>query len=373
LRSLLIDELSELPVHDTDEIWDVALLELPVMVSGGDGPSQQLAMAICASSSGAIAASDPTSLHAPDPECLLDAIRKLSLQPHHSGSEPIRYLPACVRLAVDDDASTRLAEGVLRQIGVSVQRTDELVLFLAAADALQGLLGESGSPPPEMPALMSVKNMTLAAVRGIAEAMALFCDAAPWRTLSTEVPWQILPAPRTRGLRACVVTGALGEQIGLAFLSSIQEFEVMHLTMKATGAPYLPASTIWSVMAQPLHDVPAADVELWKREGLPMCALGADDPANGGRVRSAPPTAPPAGSPRPARGAKPGSNAVPAIPEPMGITTSLRPLRPTPSQLLLMETLLRGFAAADRADLRRDAIQISVETSGGPKRLLLRR
>lgn len=339
-------------------------------------------VAVCASSTGGLACGDAMAPDTIEPTCLLHVIGRFALEPLHEGAAPLGYLPACVRLPIDRDPATELVEQVLVPMGVTVQRTDELTDFIAAARSFDEYMEREGREPAPVAGMMSARGMTIDRVRGIAEAMALFCDAAPWFKLADEVLWRISPAPATHGLRNVVVTGDLGEQVGLAFLSTMEDFVAMQVMPEVTGLPYMPTTTLWSVMAEPLSTAPSEDADLWKREGLPLSGFRAGDRASAQptpkpkpkRKASERATAePPAASPHQTREEPLPPVVIPAIPLPIGFTPSMRALRPTPTQLLLMETLLRGFAAADRADLRRKTLTFTVETSAGRKSLTVSR
>ncbi len=352
----------------------MALIMLPTSVREVGAPPYRPVVALCASSDGGVAASELMAPDALEPTCLLHAIARFALEPLVRGAPPLGYLPSRVRMPAKGDAATNLVENVLASTGVSVQRTDDLTYFLAAAHFIGECTEGSDAAPLSMPGLMAAKGMTIDRVRGCAEAMALFCAAAPWRTLADEVPWRIQPAPTTPAMRTCIVTGALGEQIGLAFLPSIEDFAAMHIMPAITGVPYLPRTTLWTVMLEPLESAPEADIELWRREGLPLCEL----PAIGAASTPAKSKAP-SRSHSSAAGRGRGSGAtsaavtVPAIPLPVGVTATGRVLRPTLAQIVLMEALLRGFAATDASELRRDPLRFAVQTCDGARKLTLRR
>jgi len=80
--------------------------------------------------------------------------------------------------------------------------------------------------------------------------------------------------------------------------------------------------------------VPEADLDLWKREGLPLA--GAD-----------------------------------AYPVPFGVTEAGKIMRPHPDQLTLMEAMLRIFASATEAEMRGRVIVRMVAGFGGETRYRL--
>ena len=336
-HNIMIERLRPLPVQKSDEVWEVAVVQLPTLVQEeGDPRPWEPLCAVCVSSEGGASASTPVRPDQLTRSCALEAITSMAQESLAPGGEPIGYLPQRVHIATMPEMVRDHLTEALQSLGVAVEIKSSLPRVTEFIRGLADTLENESDEPLKMPALHRVKGMTAESIRRFAEAAAEFWNAAPWRHFDGEVFWEIAPTPKTRALRTCFVMGGGGEEFGIGFLTSATEAQAMAIRSALGNAPGRPRGTVWSVTFDAIDIAPLPDLEYWDQHDLPIAA------ENG-------------------------------FPLPAGFTEAGRVKRPTPVQLQLMEALLRGFASIGAADAGREALSFKSTTADGPMPLTLTR
>lgn len=334
-HNIMLERLRPLPIQKSDEVWEVAVVQVPTLVQEeGDPKPWEPLCAVCVSSKGGASASPPVRPEQLTRSCALEAITSLAQGSLEPGAEPIGYLPQRVHIASMPEAVRDHLTEALSSLGVTVEVKSSLPRVMEFVNGLAYALENATDEPVKLPALHRVKGMTAEHVRSFAEAAAEFWKAAPWRHFGGEVFWDIAPTPKTRAMRTCFVMGGGGEEFGIGFLSSAVEAQAMAIRSALGTEPVRPRGTVWSVTFDAIDVAPLPDLEYWDQHDLPIAA---ED----------------------------------GFPLPVGFTESGRVKRPTPVQLQLMEALLRGFASISAADADRDELKFNVTTADGPMSLTL--
>lgn len=342
-----IERLKSLSIRQTSEFWEVAAAPMPMTMpapstassgAGAKAKPEQMVACVCTSSEGGMMMADPQTVARFSDTSGLEALVRFALDPHTREAKPLNYLPAQVRIGPMPKAAQQTLADALGALGVIVDVKDNAPM---AEECLLGLAAhlsgfeENGSRLIGAPALGRVKGMTTDRVAAFADAASAFWKAAPWKHFKGEVLWRIDPAPKLRELRYCLVMGGGGQEFGLAFLSD--PMQVVAMSASDDPGDYLAhsAGTHWSVMFDSLDAFPAADADFWVKNSLPVA-----DPN--------------------------------AYPMPMGFAlASGRVRRPSPSNLTLMEGLLRAFAGLTKSEIRAGGFVRTVQTFEGSRSLSL--
>lgn len=343
MHNLTVERLRQLPVHRTDEVWEVAIVSMPMLVRErrNEKPFHPLA-GVCVSTRGGgqlSPAARPTEL---PQSAALDALAAMALEPQAPGQGPINYLPGRVHIsAMPLPMAERLSEamgllGVIVETKPELPNVAEFMRFLAgmAERDAAGVAEDGRGAPMHPPPLMGAKGMTVERIAAFADAAAAFYTARPWRLSPTEVLWRIEPEPKERGLRHCVVLGAARQEFGLGFMADAEQMEAMAAANHPGEVWENNRSKMWALTFDPIDVLPVRDAVLWEKHGLKVA---------GDR----------------------------AYPLPLGVGKRMAIVRPTPTQLTFMEALLRVWAGATREDVRPGRYERQVAAFGGPVKIVL--
>src|SRR5579862_9544577 len=100
MHNLTVERLRQLPIHRTDEVWEVAIVSMPMLVRErrDEEPFHPFA-GVCVSSQGGGQLS-PAARPAELPEsAALDALAAMALEPQSRDQGPINYLPGRVHIS----------------------------------------------------------------------------------------------------------------------------------------------------------------------------------------------------------------------------------------------------------------------------------
>lgn len=197
-------------------------------------------------------------------------------------------------------------------------------------DALRSL-EESANETVRVPGLIESPGVTLAHVRAFAVAAARFYEAKPWRHLANDDLIVVTTKGAPRGMRYMCVLGRGGQEFGVGFYPSEKAFSKVLLA--ADQGDYRPDQLL-GVTFGPVHDLPFADIDLWKEHHLPLASaeaypLAGDFHADG------------------------------------------RHVRPDVASLVHMEAVLRALADTTEDELDSGQWERTVETTDGPRTLML--
>lgn len=238
-----------------EEVWQVVVVALPVFLPQGRRELGRPRLCVCARlGTDQIVAVNPWRVP-PEEETL--ALRAL-----YEASGAWRCRPGRVEVV-----SPALAEKIRERLGT------------------EGVPVEVGEPSPEMreildharpqlapvPDLLSGEGVTLEGIAAFARAAERFFSAAPWRFLSGHDLIRVELPRVERELRFLSVGGAAGLMHGLMFFPSTEVWE----DVLNGEIPFeVDENGTWSISFEPDDFVPAADLALWEREGLPRAGGG---------------------------------------------------------------------------------------------------
>src|SRR5947209_1493805 len=122
MPKLQLERLKSLPIHRTNEVWEVAASPLPVMAPmEKGGRPEQLVACVCVSSEGGAAMAPPQTVRGFEPSAPLDALAKFALAPLRPQAPPLNYLPARVYVGPMPEEAQRSIVAALTELGVIVE------------------------------------------------------------------------------------------------------------------------------------------------------------------------------------------------------------------------------------------------------------
>lgn len=346
MPNFLVERLRKLPIHKTDEVWEVAASAIPSMVARGpDGRELQMMVCVCVSSAGGTMMSELAPKDDFSEYAGLDALARFALDPHMDGARPLDYLPSRVHIGPMPEHTRETVSDALKSLGIHIEHKPSLEMshdfFLGLEEHLMTVLDESDElddQPIPAPGLMKSKGMTIERVRSFAEGSMEFWRSEPWRQLDREELWEVAPAPAAKHLRYVIVMGGGGEAYGLGFFASIDQYlSIAEASLSPMNVMSLLKDTLWTVGYESIKGMPVADAKLWRELGLVE-----DDEETCYAV-------------------------------PVGVSARSRSAkRPTPVELTEMEGILRLFAKLSRRDVKAGSITADVVTALGPKKITLK-
>ena len=228
-------------------VWQVAVVRLPVRISGEEDELFHPECALCLDLETNLAGSSPL-------------VREGSVEAAElvrtALSRAVRtwdHLPGT--LEINDPALAGDLRGMLAGTGVSVEVEEELT----ALDSVFATLVESLIERETPPGLLSGEGVTVEAAAAFARAAQRFYEAAPWRFLDNEDLLQVEAPEMEAGLREVVVMGAGAMEYGLMFFSSPAQIEALERGELISGV----GDGGWSVSFEEPDDAVPADREVW--------------------------------------------------------------------------------------------------------------
>ena len=266
---LLVERLKRLPQH-RDEIWQGGLARVPGWVAEEGCPPYRPWVGGWVSTRTKLAnMSEPKKDK--DLEQVLTALVDFACNPVLAG-----YRPGGLDVR-DADLAAYLGEK-LADAGIVVEQRKTLYTW---DKLLEDMLQKMG-PEPAVPGALSVKGITVEALRSFAEAACAFHRAAPWRYLVGEDFIHIERPFVDAALRYVSVLGNTGLEQGLGFYESQAEFERL-LTASEDEIRHA-GGAHWVLFFDPITDLPLGDADAWQDHDLPtpdtsvypwmMCYLG---------------------------------------------------------------------------------------------------
>lgn len=255
--SLLIERFRRLP-RPSNEVWQAAALRLPEWIDDPvSGPYRPQA-GICVSLRTGRVHVKPESATSPDvADLIVDAVLEFGTKSSLAGCRPVRI----------EVATPALAERLTAAIGDPaleiVVRESLPEVALVTADLARATAEES-----PMPDALSARGVTAGRMRRFADAAKAFYTAAPWRHLTNEDLIRVESPRLDENLSHISVMGDGGQQFGLAFLESVDDFE--DLAGGLMPSEFIRNRPRWSVSFGPIWELPFGDADLWQDGGWPV-------------------------------------------------------------------------------------------------------
>lgn len=241
------------------EVWQLALDRAPLPVLDDDDQPFLPQVAICLNvERDQIEMSAPTARENEDGAAIArEALRR--------GARDWRVKPA--RVLTEDAELADALRAELAAEGVEIEARPELAEIRGVIAKLQATLVD----PEMVPDLLSGEGVTLAQAGAFAEAARQFAERAPWRWLSDEDLIQVESPELGEGLRYLCVMGAGGDQHGLLFFDTAEQWEE---AFDFDPEERMDQSGYWAVSIDPPADALSSDVALWLRHELPRTGDG---------------------------------------------------------------------------------------------------
>jgi tetratricopeptide (TPR) repeat protein len=241
---------------ESQDIWEGAIVALPIWVDTPGGDPYRPRAAVWASTTRQLAHLKMLG-EATEEETALLALAEMG-----NSSKLAGYRPRALR--VDAHLADTLRESV-GDLGLAVEVGDELpavrAFVLAMADAL--------SERP-VPSALDEPGVTPARLAAFADAAKRFFDAAPWRYLDDEDLIKVESPKAGRGLSLFAVMGSAGQQFGLGFFSSTAQYR--EILDEAPIAAILEHGGEWAIYFSPGWETPFADLDAWETLRLPLAS-----------------------------------------------------------------------------------------------------
>lgn len=254
-----VAKLKQLP-QQVDDVWQGGIVRLPaVMIDGEDEPYEP-EMALWVSLKAGVAGPSAESFQPGDSplQTMLNALVAFANDPEMTG-----YRPGTVE--VGDAALAEQLSDILGEVGIRVEHRDDL----AGLQSLLDHLGNMISQGPMIPGPLEGAGVTLDRLRAFAGAGKAFFEAAPWQQLANEDLVEVESPKADLAMRFAVVMGAGGQEFGMGFYASVDQFwktyELEHPGDLLTLGP------LWALNFDALEDLPPADADLWSQKKLPVC------------------------------------------------------------------------------------------------------
>ncbi|MBM4018723.1 MAG: hypothetical protein FJ288_10415 [Planctomycetes bacterium] len=257
MPNLHLERLKRLPQR-ANETWQGGIVRMPAWVTG-DGPRPfrpVTAMWVSLRTGLVHTGEGGRRPEEKDFAMALDALVGFATDEKLAG-----YRPG--KLEVNDPALAEHLAGLLAEAGVRVEHCARL----PALERCLKDLAEHLNRGPLPPGAMEGKAVTIERLRPYAEAAKMFFEAAPWQHLSNE-DLIAIEAPAARpDMRFAVVMGAGGQEYGLGFYRSIDQYwEMVEAEQPGDFAP----DGLWAVNFDDITEIPMADADLWEDHGLPV-------------------------------------------------------------------------------------------------------
>jgi tetratricopeptide (TPR) repeat protein len=256
---LLVERLKRLPQH-MDEIWQGGLARVPSWVAEEGCPPYRPWMSGWISTRTKLAnVGEPQKDK--DLEQVLTALVDFACDPQLAG-----YRPGGLDVR-DADLAAYLGEK-LADAGIVVEQRKTLYTWDKMLEHILETLG----PESSIPSALSVKGITVEAMRSFAEAACAFYRAAPWRHLAGEDLVAIESPFVDAAMRYVSVLGGHGLCVGIGFYDTRARFDEV---VEKEDPDILAAHPYWVLYFDPIPNVPLGDADLWQDHNLPVAEAGA--------------------------------------------------------------------------------------------------
>jgi len=170
------------------------------------------------------------------------------------------------RLEVNDPALAEHLSGLLAEADIRVEHRQRLLMVERHVQDMTRSIFK-GTPVP--PGYLEGKGVTPERVRAFAGAAESFYEAAPWQHLSNDDLVEIESPRADAAFRFAVVLGAGGEEYGLGFYRSQDQYWNSRDLEDPIGA-LLAGGGVWSLTFDDVTSIPFPDADLWEDNDLPV-------------------------------------------------------------------------------------------------------
>jgi len=242
----------------TSDVWQGGIFRMPGWITGEKRRPYRVLVPVWISvETGAAFPGDVMRPEEYDPAGAVDALAEAALRSPIGG-----YRPG--RLEVTDPSLAEYLRDEVSELGIEVSRVERL----EQVETFLKAIGEKVAGPIAMRAALDAPGVTVKRMSAFADAAADYYRASLWNHLSNldlisiESP---VPDPLLSHL---VVMGMAGEHYGIAFFSSVEQFEAL---CEADGDPeFLTRGNIWCLDYGPIMEIPFPDADLWEDHGLSL-------------------------------------------------------------------------------------------------------
>jgi tetratricopeptide (TPR) repeat protein len=274
---IALGRFKQLPQR-SNEVWQGGLVKLPAWIDNPHdpgGPPYRPTGALWVSlRTGLLHMALPDAGEAATPELALKALIEFGLRE----SRGLNGRPSVIE--VRDPQMRDALSGPLSALNTTVALVEELPVVAGALRSLEAAAGDG----LRHAGMLEGTGVTADQLRGFADAAAAFFRAEPWRHLTNEDLIVVNTPQVPKGMRHVCVLGNAGQQFGLAFFESRQEFERIY----SRAGSVLPRRA-FGVTYGPIDDLPFADVDAWDDLSLavvnPLAYPLAADLADDGTMR----------------------------------------------------------------------------------------
>ncbi len=242
-----------------DDVWQGGLFRMPSWIMEGPGGKPYRPWTACWVNAVSGVAMPPciSEERGKDPAILLDALVQGAEHRRWGGHRPGTLLVA------DADVAAFL-RSALAGLDMEVEVHEPLDMF----DHFIGEMMSAGFSGDDIPSLLDGKKVTVDQVRSFAGAAVQFHRAEPWERLDDSDPIQVKSPLGKKGLSLATIMGSGGEEFGIAFFESREQYDSM-MAGEPIGA-VIRLQGYWSVTFVPGHDLPIRDHDLWEDHDLPL-------------------------------------------------------------------------------------------------------
>ena len=215
MPNIMIERFKRLPQHASD-VWQGGLFAMPAWIDGPDGKLHRPRMTVWVSvESQQVSKPRPVEPEEDHPQVALDSLLGFAF------GDDMQTRPSGVE--VNDAELAGYLEERLKGTGVRIE-------CVSTMDDLQEVLDHmtehvTGFPQP--PSALDAKGVTVDRMRSFAEAAVAFYRAEPWAELTDQDLIAIEHPKPPAGLGYCTVMGSGGQEFGLAFFKTPQQYEKM--------------------------------------------------------------------------------------------------------------------------------------------------
>lgn len=259
-------QLRRLPQR-ADDTWEGGWCRLPfrARIAGRNGAQFRLALWGSLETGEINRAPDPCAVEEATPERLFTALVRFAIDKEAAG-----YRPGVVQVC--DAALADAWREPLAGVGIEVELVPGQPEDLPALAPLLRAMGEDLGAGDERRALVNAPGVTIERLRALAEAAREFHLARPWDRLDgDDDPIRVLAPPPPPGRAVVAVMGSMGQEFGLTCFGTMQQF--LDMVRAPDDEDYRLAARFqerWSLAFGREDEMPLADVEAWRRHGLPL-------------------------------------------------------------------------------------------------------
>jgi tetratricopeptide (TPR) repeat protein len=243
-----------------DDVWEGAIAQMPMWVDGEPGKDPYRPQAPVWVSTGRQLAHFKLT----DAQGRVDdAVALATLAEMGTSAKLAGYRPRALRVR-DERLASSLAEA-LQPLDTAVEVVRDLpVLDKFLQEMTAGIAGD------RVPAALDAPGVTPERLRAFADAAKQFYDSAPWRHLDDGDLIRVETPNAGKGLVLCAVMGAAGQQFGLGFFSSVDQYHA--ILDDAPPEELFENGGEWAIYFSPPWETAFADLAAWDRHSLPLAS-----------------------------------------------------------------------------------------------------